>query len=451
MTRSAALLPLLLSLPLGGATAQTPEPALRPARPPSAPPSAPPAPPPVECPRDRSNEASTCFYLQRQAQDLAASLRALEALDRTGDLEGVRMLVDRTLAPNPGLDGITPETRARLRLGGVERITHELLAYGFTYNKIAGLRVRGFDPVKALEGAGPSATLVQPAILAEQAVVAEWLDSNVREDIGDGRRSTVRFRVVETLKGDARPGQVLRVRFASGATPEGYAGVSTESQLMPAPGGSVDAVQRGRRFILLLSQSLHAHRAALAGGKVPTSAEPYLLPVTELVTLEDGKTGGHHSYPGGETLEAVRRALAPLARADRQVREILSAGPHNGAGASYALGYPIDLAEGRRRMEMQGKIDHAMLNRIRRAEGATYAGAWLQHEPEFRFVVAFTRAPRRRCAAIRPIPSTRRGWRAGRRPSSARCRTAPSPSCGAWAWAPRAARTSPPAGCRSAS
>lgn len=56
----------------------------------------------------------------------------------------------------------------------------------------------------------------------------------------------------------------------------------------------------------------------------------------------------------------------------------------------YASRYDVDLEEALRRLQFQDTIDGlepALIDR----EGDTFAGLWIQHTPQFRIVVAFTR------------------------------------------------------------
>ena len=56
----------------------------------------------------------------------------------------------------------------------------------------------------------------------------------------------------------------------------------------------------------------------------------------------------------------------------------------------YASRYGIDLEEALRRLQLQDAVDGLEAALIEQ-EGDTFAGLWIQHEPEFRIVVAFTR------------------------------------------------------------
>jgi hypothetical protein len=158
------------------------------------------------------------------------------------------------------------------------------------------------------------------------------------------------------------------------------------------------AQPRGRRYLLLLSPPLAAYQAAKAGAKLPTNSERYAHNLAELIPIENGVLGMTHGYGGRQTLEQARAELRPMAAAAAQVAEIeaqLERGGVDSDAAMYALDHPISLAEAKRRLALQGRPDIGRLNVILpQKEAATFAGLWVQHEPEHRVVVAFTRDPR---------------------------------------------------------
>ena len=57
---------------------------------------------------------------------------------------------------------------------------------------------------------------------------------------------------------------------------------------------------------------------------------------------------------------------------------------------SYADDFDVELGEAVVRLSGQGVIGE-LGSQIERSEPATYAGHWIQHEPQYRMVVAFTR------------------------------------------------------------
>lgn len=62
---------------------------------------------------------------------------------------------------------------------------------------------------------------------------------------------------------------------------------------------------------------------------------------------------------------------------------------HDNTTKAYAAEYGVSLAEASRRLELQSTLDRPMQD-MRELETGRFAGAWMEHEPEFRAVVAFT-------------------------------------------------------------
>src|SRR5690606_13252701 len=121
------------------------------------------------------------------------------------------------------------------------------------------------------------------AVLAEQVVVAEVTSLDTRALLGDGARTTVRFKVVETLKGDARPGEDVAVRLESGFNPDGtFAQTNGDPMLLP---GLPRAVEPGRRYLLFLSSGQYANLARHAGGKPQPG---YAMLRQDMAPIEDG-------------------------------------------------------------------------------------------------------------------------------------------------------------------
>ncbi|WP_313442912.1 hypothetical protein, partial [Brevundimonas sp.] len=94
-----------------------------------------------------------------------------------------------------------------------------------------------------------TAPFQQQAALAQSIVVAEALDQR-QTSAGDGFGSTVRFRVVDRLKGDLSAGAEFALRQQSTETMD----VSTD--LRPAA---------GEQFLLLLSRDYYQQLVAEAG------------------------------------------------------------------------------------------------------------------------------------------------------------------------------------------
>lgn len=84
---------------------------------------------------------------------------------------------------------------------------------------------------------------------------------------------------------------------------------------------------------------------------------------------------------------------------NEDVKAITELSKQNFMSASYAHGQCLTAQEGLRRMELQGewlsgptaKIIQNVLNQIKENESATFAGNWIQHKPEYKMAVAFTK------------------------------------------------------------
>ena len=212
---------------------------------------------------------------ERMSRDPEAMWLRLEAAP---DFAEIRKLVEATELPvmepppPPRREGsqATPPSPPRLRHARPSRAaslqtSHFLVAYGQTAKEIEALKRRGFDPVDALDAMNGRATPVTTAMLARQVVVAELVGLDMRDLARDGYRSTARWRVVETLKGSARSGDVLQVRMVSGEEPGGKIAQSNEEPLiLPGLPGSL---QPGGRWLLHLNDALYAHAAFIHGGK----------------------------------------------------------------------------------------------------------------------------------------------------------------------------------------
>lgn len=245
-------------------------------------------------------------------------------LEKAPDFAAIRKLVEATDLPvieptPPSRPGAAagdaprpPRTRyARPSRAASLQSSHFLVAYGQTAKEITALKARGFDPVDALDAMNGRATPVTSAILARQVVVAELVGIDTRDPGKDGFRSTARWRVVETLKGDARPGDTLSTRMVSGEEANGqFVQSNEEPPALPALPGSLEP---GGRWLLHLNDALYAHLAFINGGEgaqradgrwyVPTLAPAPLAGDEVLAPLP-----GQQRFP----LDRLRQALAPL-------------------------------------------------------------------------------------------------------------------------------------------
>lgn len=108
---------------------------------------------------------------------------------------------------------------------------------------------------------------------------------NLGEDLKDGRRSTVRLRVVETLKGNAPAGRVYELRLHPGRDPDG-------TMVLP-PGGSMhpDQLKRGDRVVLFPSTAWYRLSAARAGAPARPDRPWLTLKAPPAPNLETGPWG----------------------------------------------------------------------------------------------------------------------------------------------------------------
>jgi hypothetical protein len=255
----------------------------------------------------------------RMARDPEAIWLRLEAAP---DFAEIRKLVEATelpvIEPAPPADprrrGEPPAPR-RPRLARPGRAAslqsaQFLVAYGQTAREIAALKPLGFDPVDALDAMNGRATPVTSALLARQVVVAELAGLDTRDPGRDGFRSTARWRVVETLKGSARAGDILQVRMISGEDANGAIAQSNEEPLiLPGLPGSL---RPGGRWLLHLNDSLYAHLAFIHGGKDSARGGPVYVQTLTPAPVEGAEAKGIFFGQKAVGIDGLRRALAPL-------------------------------------------------------------------------------------------------------------------------------------------
>jgi hypothetical protein len=186
-----------------------------------------------------------------------------------------------------------------------------LVAYGQTAREITALKARGFDPVDALDAMNGRATDTTRALLARQVVVAELVGLDLKDPAKDGFRSTARWRVVEPLKGDARPGDVLAVRMVSGEEANGRVTQGQEEPLvLPGLPGSLAP---GGRWLLHLNDALYEHQAFINGGKgAARGGGRWYIPTLTPAPVVEGNVQGSFSGQKSFRLAQLRQALAPL-------------------------------------------------------------------------------------------------------------------------------------------
>lgn len=281
------------------------------------------------------------------AEERARTERDPEAvwlrLEAAPDFAAVRKLVEET--PLPVSEHPQPPSQSRSSTGDGRREPPKprpvryarpsraaslssaqfLVAYGQTAREIAALKARSFDPVEALDAMNGRATPVTNALLARQVVVAELVGLDTRDRGKDGYRSTARWRVVETLKGDARAGDVLRMRMISGEEADGRIAQSNEEPLvLPGLPGSL---RPGGRWLLHLNDALYAHAAFGHGGAGVARADGrwYIQTPVVPVSVVDGEARPMASEQKPFPIADLRRTLAPLQSA------FVAIGPDRGA------------------------------------------------------------------------------------------------------------------------
>ena len=246
-------------------------------------------------------------------------------LEAHPDFAAIRALVEETPLPfvEPPLPGQTvwrQEMRKPSKAGSLQQ-THFLIAYGLTMNSIRKLRSAGFDPIEALDAMNGRQTIEKRAMMATDIVVAEPVGTDIADEGLDGFSSSVRWRVVEVLKGGAKPGDELFQRLASGMRTDD-AGVTSYGQGMDDPmllPGLPASLEPGTRWVLHLSDTLYRHSAHTQGGEGAARIEgkwyvnvPWMTPS---VLGEDGMVRPVATYPEPVALDELRERIAPIQRA----------------------------------------------------------------------------------------------------------------------------------------
>jgi hypothetical protein len=194
---------------------------------------------------------------------------------------------------------------------------HFLVAYGQTAKEIGALKARGFDPIDALDAMNGRATALTKALLARQVVVAELVRLDTHDTGKDGYRTTGTWRVLETLKGSAAPGEMLRVRMVSGEEPEERIAQSNEEPpILPGLPGSLVP---GGRWLLHLNDALYQHMAFIHGGAgAGRLGEPRYVATEMPAEIVDGEAKGQFSGQQPMPLDQLRTTLLPLQAAMAQ-------------------------------------------------------------------------------------------------------------------------------------
>ena len=246
-------------------------------------------------------------------------------LEAHPDFAAIRALVEDTpvMRPEPPRPGET-ESRwvaAKPSKAGSLQQTHFLIAYGLTLDTIWKLRAAGFEPLTAVEDMNGRQTIEKRAMTATDIVVAEAAGIDIADEGPDGFSSSVRWRVVEVLKGEAQPGDELRQRLASGMRTD-EAGTKRYGQGMDDPmllPGLPTSLAPGSRWVLHLNDALYRHSAYVQGGEGAARSDgkwyvtvPWMTPS---LIGEDGIARPVSSYPEPVALDELRERTAPIQRA----------------------------------------------------------------------------------------------------------------------------------------
>lgn len=190
-----------------------------------------------------------------------------------------------------------------------------LKAYGFTAVRVQALRAAGFDPVKSWIAMNGRETPVDRALVAGETVVAELVSLDPRQaGLNDDRRTTARLRVVESLAGRLKPGEIVTVRLVSGFDPDRSFHQANDEPIVLA--GLPGSFEPGARYLLSLSAPLYAHLARSTGTRMASpGGESWYLPYREPQRVEGDRVTAGRLGDAPADLAELRRALRPLAQA----------------------------------------------------------------------------------------------------------------------------------------
>lgn len=246
-------------------------------------------------------------------------------LEAHPDFAAIRALVEDTpiMRPEPSPTDHNSSiwvARKPSRAGSLQQ-THWLIASGYTLREIQALRAAGFDPIEALEDMNGRQTIEKRALTATDIVVAEPVAIDIADPGGDGFASTVRWHVVEVLKGNARPGEELRQRLASGERTD-EAGETRYGQNNDEPSlllGLPTSLKPGSRWVLHLSDALYAHAAYVQGGEgaARRDGDWYVAVSWMAPSRIDAEAMAHPitNYPEPISLDELRERIAPVQHA----------------------------------------------------------------------------------------------------------------------------------------
>ncbi|WP_128082218.1 hypothetical protein [Sphingomonas sp. Ant20] len=251
-------------------------------------------------------------------------------LEAHPDFAAIRALVEKTpimrSEPSPTNHEKSVVVARKPSKAGSLQQTHWLIASGYTLREIEMLRRAGFDPIEALEDMNGRQTVEKRALTATDIVVAEPIGIDVADPGPDGFASTVRWRVIEVLKGDAEAGEELRQRLASGERAD-HAGVVRYGQNMDEPvllPGLPTSLEPGTRWVLHLNDSLYRHASYTQGGERAAREGRWFISVPWMPSsriAEDGMVRPISLYPEPIALDELREAIAPIQRALGSIHE----------------------------------------------------------------------------------------------------------------------------------
>lgn len=240
---------------------------------------------------------------QYSAEHMQAADRAMEGV---ADWEEMRALVEGAK------DRQTTSARSA-------EIARHLVSLGFTAQDLRALHAEGQFPAQPKVAQSGHATVATRALLAQEAVVGEVIDV-IPELLGDGNRSTARLRVVEGLKGDLKPGELVEVRLTSGPGSDGKFHQSLGEPVLAS--GLPASFTPGSRWILLLSEGHRAWQALRLGMTLPVSGRRLFVALNAWPVVGGTVESTYHE-PALGSLAQVRGQLAPVDAAfDRAVRRI---------------------------------------------------------------------------------------------------------------------------------
>ena len=251
-------------------------------------------------------------------------------LEKHPDFAAIRALVEKTpvMRPEPPRPGETEDRWiARLpgKAGSLQQ-THFLIAYGLTLRIIEALRRAGIDPVTAIEDMNGRQTVQKRALTATDIVIVEPVGTDLTDAGDDGFAATARWRVLEVLKGNVRPGETLRQRLASGmrADDKGtmrYGQNMDEPFLLP---GLPTSLAPGSHWVLHLNDALYRHLAYTQGGDGAARSDgrwfvsvPWMTPAR---IEADGLVHPVTNYPEPLSLAELRSAVAPVEAALKGIK-----------------------------------------------------------------------------------------------------------------------------------